>query len=93
MAVALQWGETPQRAREPGPEGVCRAGNNSGLTRKTRTMPGTENGARPLLPKTNNRLGPVFGGQVMMVLPTFCRNRSLVTEEIGCKAISYCAHE
>ena len=45
MAEILQWGETPQRAREPGPEGVCRAGNDGGLTRKTPTQAGTENGA------------------------------------------------
>ena len=43
-------GERPHSGPgEPVPPGVRRTGKNSGLTRKTRTMPGTGNGADPVL--------------------------------------------
>ena len=54
--MTLKWRKAPQLAGEPVSAEFCRAGRNRGLTRKTRTKLGTENGARPECPAIRNYL-------------------------------------
>ena len=68
MARPLQWRAAPQRPGEPVPEGVRRAVGNSGLTRKTRTMAGTGNGAASNYARPKMEGGTTTGERSFLVI-------------------------
>ena len=66
--------EAPQYAGKPVPTGVRRASGNSGLTRKTRTIFGTGNGARSVVHNPSIDSGSDFGARVISDLDFWPRD-------------------